>query len=198
MPTYTVRTVIRLVPLREITKKYLYEERITAWNTDSSETAIDLVEKELNEEDAIDGHEALDLFQSFRLFDEINLIPNGTEVFSLLRKSDIEPDSCINSFFDTGLENQSSYIPSETNGGQSKAAMDKSDPRFELFDVPDSILYYTIKVAVPDRVAMPRRSSKKYVSQSNLLGEKHDSRRRRFRRRGNPGGSARLGIQYNY
>ncbi|MCP9817640.1 hypothetical protein KBY76_13350 [Synechococcus sp. GreenBA-s] len=65
MPTYTVRTVIRLVPLREITKKYLYEERITAWNTDSIETAIDLAEKELNEEDAIDGHEALDLFQSF-------------------------------------------------------------------------------------------------------------------------------------
>ena len=46
MPTYTVRMVIRWAPRPDQAKEFLYEERITAWNTDTIEAAIDEAEKE--------------------------------------------------------------------------------------------------------------------------------------------------------
>ena len=123
MPTYTVRMVIRLTPEADQAKKYLYEERITAWNADSIEAAIDLAEKEAKEyaDDGYDGDEALDLFQGYWLFDETNLIADGTEVFSLLRESDLEPVSYINQFFDTGYERQGRYSPAAIEESQNKS-----------------------------------------------------------------------------
>ncbi len=110
MPTYTVRTVIRWAPRPDQKKKFLYEERITAWNTDSLDAAIDEAEKEALKY-ADEGAEALDLFQGYWLFDEVNLIPQGTEVFSLLRESDLEPSEYLDAFFDTGTEHQGEYAP---------------------------------------------------------------------------------------
>lgn len=108
MPTYTVRMVIQWVPRPDQEKKFLYEERITAWNTDSLDAAIDEAEKEASEY-AEEGSQVLDLFQGYWLFDEVNLIPQGTEVFSLLRESDLEPSDYLDSFFDTGTEHQGVY-----------------------------------------------------------------------------------------
>lgn len=58
-----------------------------------------------------EGAEALDLYQGYWLFDEVNLIPQGTEVFSLLRDSDLEPSEYLDTFFDTGCEHQGEYDP---------------------------------------------------------------------------------------
>lgn len=105
--------VIRWAPRPDQETRFLYEERITAWNTDSFEAAIDEAEKEAQEY-AKEGGEALDLFQAYWLFDEIGLIPQGTEVFSLLRESDLEASDYLDAFFDTGTEYQGVYsAPSE-------------------------------------------------------------------------------------
>ena len=108
MPTYTVRTVILWSPRKEQKLEHLYEERITAWNADSLEEAIDLAE-----EDAIEyakgEAKALDVFQGYWLFDEIGLIPQGAEVFSLLRESDMDETEYVATFFETGFEHQGTY-----------------------------------------------------------------------------------------
>lgn len=110
VPTYTVRTVIRWAKRPEQARKFLYEERITAWNAESIEAAIDEAGKEAREY-AGDDSEALDLFQGYQLFDEIGLLPQGAEVFSLLRESDMEPSAYLDAFFDTGEERQAGYDP---------------------------------------------------------------------------------------
>lgn len=106
--------VIRWAPRSDQGKRFLYEERITAWNTDTLESAIDEAEKEAHEY-ADEGAEALDLFQCYWLFDDVNLIPQGTEVFSLLRESDLEPSAYLDAFFDTGAERQGQYSPLSQN-----------------------------------------------------------------------------------
>ncbi len=106
MPTYTVRSVIRWTPRPDQQRKFLYEERITAWNASTLDEAIDLAETEAKDYAATEEFEALDLFQGFWLFDEVDLIPQGAEVFSLLRESDLEAEVYLNAFFDTGSERQ--------------------------------------------------------------------------------------------
>lgn len=120
MPTYTVRTVIRWVPRSDQQKKFVYEERITAWNSDTIEAAIDEAEKEAREY-ADEGAEALDLFQGYWLFDEIDVLRQGTEVFSLLRESDLEPSDYLDAFFDTGTEHQGEYAPASGDAADQSA-----------------------------------------------------------------------------
>ena len=112
MATYTVRTVIRWANRPNQSRKFIYEERITAWNAESMDAAINEAEKEANEYAGADA-EALDLIQAYWLFDEIGLIPQGTEVFSLLRESDLEPAEYLTAFFDTGGERQGRYKPNQ-------------------------------------------------------------------------------------
>lgn len=114
MPTYTVRTVVRWAPRPEQRRKFIYEERITAWNAESMESAMDQAEKEAAEYAGEDG-EALNLVQGYWLFDEIGLIPQGTEVFSLIRESDLEPADYLDAFFDTGEEHQGQYYPKQSS-----------------------------------------------------------------------------------
>ncbi|MCB1089632.1 MAG: hypothetical protein KDM63_21510 [Verrucomicrobiae bacterium] len=111
MPTYTIRTVIRWEAGWSPGQKNSYEERITAWNAESMEQAIDLAEEDAKRyAESIKG-EALDLFQAFWLFEEIDSIPNGTEMFSLLRGSDLDSRAYIDAFFATGHEHQVEYDP---------------------------------------------------------------------------------------
>ncbi|MBO4269307.1 hypothetical protein [Microbispora triticiradicis] len=81
-----------------------YEERITLWRAGSAEDAILLAEREA--EEYVDGtsFEYLGLAQSYHLGEETPA--HGTEVFSLLRDSDLEPDEYLDTFFDTGSEHQ--------------------------------------------------------------------------------------------
>jgi hypothetical protein len=113
MPSYSVRSVIRWAPRQDQSKKFIYEERITAWNAESLHAAIELAESEAKEYAEDIGSEALDLFQGYWLDDEIGLIPQGTEIFSLLRESDLDDDAYLDAFFDTGSERQANHIPTE-------------------------------------------------------------------------------------
>lgn len=84
-----------------------YEERITLWQADSAEEAIERAEAEAEEYAAsIDQAEVeyIGLAQCFHLFDEPG---DGAEVFSLMRDSDLDPDDYLDAFFDTGDEHQS-------------------------------------------------------------------------------------------
>ena len=114
MPSYSVRSVIRWRPRPDQSKKFIYEERITAWNAESLDAAIELAESEAKEYAEDKNFEALDLFQGYWLF-EIGLISQGAEIFSLLRESDLDGDAYLDAFFDTGSERQADCMPTEPN-----------------------------------------------------------------------------------
>jgi len=111
MPSYTVKSVIQWTRRQGQKKKFLYEERITAWTADSLDKAIELAESEAKTYASKEGFEALDLFQGFSLFDEVDFIQQGSEIFSLLRESDLDSNPYLDTFFDTGTERQTDYSP---------------------------------------------------------------------------------------
>ncbi|HEY5396460.1 MAG TPA: hypothetical protein VIL16_13775 [Trebonia sp.] len=78
-----------------------FEERITLWRARSLDHAIELAEQEAQEYAAENGSEYLRLSQAYAIT-EGSEIGSGTEVFSLLRDSDLAPDDYINAFFATG------------------------------------------------------------------------------------------------
>jgi len=77
-----------------------YEERITVWQAESAKEAIARAESEAAEY-AWEGTKPLSLYQSFELSDAPQ---DGAEVFSLIRRSELQPDAYLDSFFSTGSE----------------------------------------------------------------------------------------------
>lgn len=81
-----------------------YEERITLWKVREFSEAISCAENEAREySETLDGLEYLGLAQGFLLADEPG---QGSEVFSLIRESDLSKDEYLDTFFDTGTEHQ--------------------------------------------------------------------------------------------
>jgi hypothetical protein len=80
-----------------------YEERITLWRARSLDHAIELAEQEAEGYAVEIGAQYLHLSQAYAITGESE-IGSGTEVFSLLRDSDLAPDEYINAFFETGRE----------------------------------------------------------------------------------------------
>lgn len=79
-----------------------YEERVTIWQAQSHEDAIARAEAEAADY-AWEGTEPLALYQSF----ELEGAPkDGSEVFSLIRRSELPADRYLESFFSTGSEQQ--------------------------------------------------------------------------------------------
>lgn len=80
-----------------------YEERVTLWRASGFDTAIALAEHEAR--DYADDVQAvyLGLAQAYRLADAPG---HGSEVFSLLRDSDLDTEDYLDAFFDTGDERQ--------------------------------------------------------------------------------------------
>jgi hypothetical protein len=81
-----------------------YEERVTLWRAESFEHAI-----ELGETDALGyavdvDFEYLGLAQVYDT--KASRISNGSEVFSLMRTSSLEPRDYLDRFFDNGSERQ--------------------------------------------------------------------------------------------
>ncbi len=95
---YAVRCLFKIEPST-------YEERITIWLAKSPEEAIDKAEGEAIEY-ADELEEYLGFAQSFHLFNDPT---DGSEVFSLMRDSDLDPDQYIARFFDTGGERIGEY-----------------------------------------------------------------------------------------
>jgi hypothetical protein len=83
------------------TEKESYEERITIWRAESLEQAIAMAEIEsaayAEENRLVD----VGLTQAYEMDGG-----NGAEVFSLIRDSELLPDECIDTLFDTGDERQ--------------------------------------------------------------------------------------------
>ncbi len=80
-----------------------YEERITVWHGSTLDESIELAEQEARLYAEVNGIEFLGLSQACQMDDPPG---NGTEVFSLFRDSDLEPDAYLDSFFDTGRERE--------------------------------------------------------------------------------------------
>ena len=102
MASYSVRCLLRWHSRTEVAK-YLYEERITLWQAERLDQAIELAEQEATAY-AGDADEFLGFSQAYALVDL--LAGHGVEVFSLLRESDLEPNEYIDTFFDTGGERE--------------------------------------------------------------------------------------------
>lgn len=100
---YSVRCVLE-VSQPDASGVRRYEERITLWRAESFEEAEQLAEAEAREylsDIDVDEEGFLGLVQTFWLFGEPE---HGGEVFSLIRSSDLEPDSYLSAHFDTGGE----------------------------------------------------------------------------------------------
>lgn len=108
MDSYSVRCIFRWAPRQDQKAKYLYEERITLWQAESIDHAIELAEQEA-EAYASENMEFLGYSQAYALFKSVPA--NGIEVFSLLRDSDLAPDKYIDTYFDTGREHEVEYEP---------------------------------------------------------------------------------------
>lgn len=87
------------------TGEHAYEERITLWSAPSADEAIEMAENEAEEYAKSVGADYTGLAQSFWLEEEP---AQGAVAFSLVRKSELEPDAYIDAFFDTGLEYEDS------------------------------------------------------------------------------------------
>lgn len=81
-----------------------FEERVTIWKANSFDEAIKKAEFEATEYAETNALIYLGLAQGFWMFgDTIN---EGTEVFSLVRASDLSIDDYLDTFYDSGQERQ--------------------------------------------------------------------------------------------
>jgi hypothetical protein len=81
-----------------------YEERITIWRASGHDDAIAMAEDEAHEyANALDGVSYLHMAQSYLIGDAPE---QGSEVFSLIRDSELDPDEYLDAFFNTGTERQ--------------------------------------------------------------------------------------------
>lgn len=102
---YSVRCIFKH---KNLSGEFLYEERITIFETSSFEEAMIMAENEAKKYADEIGCIYTGLAQSFHLI--TNEIKNGSEVFSLMRKSEKNTKDYLDSFFDTGNEIQSKIL----------------------------------------------------------------------------------------
>ena len=96
MAWFSVRHVVHL--------RSGYEERITLWQRDTADQAIEAAEAEAAQYAAVfQDAKPLSIYQSYELADDLR---DGGECFSLIRESDLGPEDYIDRFFDTGSERQ--------------------------------------------------------------------------------------------
>ncbi len=100
-PWYGVRTLYRFPP-GTADSSVLYEERVVVFKARSMEAAISLAEIEGRTYAQENQCEYLEYVLAFHIF--ASVLGAGTEVFSLMRDSALEPDAYIDTFFDTGAE----------------------------------------------------------------------------------------------
>lgn len=100
-PWYGVRFVYR----HERANGQTYEERILVVRAHSAEKAISEAETMSATEYEDDTTERLDYAMAFNIFDcNGPSLGSGTEVFSLMRDSDLTPDEYLDHFHSTGSE----------------------------------------------------------------------------------------------
>lgn len=99
-PWYGVRLIYRLTGRTQPA----YEERIIIVRAESAENAIAQAELHSKEYES-DTTTYIGYAMAFHIFDECGAaLSAGTEVFSLIRYSDLSPDDYLNRYHDTGNE----------------------------------------------------------------------------------------------
>ncbi|MFI0352460.1 DUF4288 domain-containing protein [Actinomadura sp. 9N407] len=98
---YGVRCVFRWSHEEE----RLYEENVTIWRAASFDEAIAKAETEALEYAATCNGRYLDFAQAY-FIGEDEMIGEGSEVFSLMRTSELDRDAYVTRYFDTGQERQ--------------------------------------------------------------------------------------------
>lgn len=78
-----------------------YEERITVWQAEGFDEAINLAEAEAG---SYPNGEYLGSCDCFHLSDAGMQASQGAEIYSLVRASDLDPDTYLRTFFFTGSE----------------------------------------------------------------------------------------------
>ena len=104
MQWFTVRTVVHRHDER------VYQERITLWRRATADEAAEAALAESAEYAADEGAVDCGLAQVFEPYgDDVGgsaAAAEGCEIFSLVRQSDLEPGAYLDTFFDTGREQQ--------------------------------------------------------------------------------------------
>lgn len=99
-PWYGVRMLYQLTG----TSKQAYEERVMIVRADDGADAVQLAEQ-LSKSYESDTTKYLGDAMAFHIFDENGpCLGPGTEVFSLIRESELEPNAYVGRFHDTGNE----------------------------------------------------------------------------------------------
>jgi hypothetical protein len=101
---YTVRTVVHR------RSENVYEERITLWRADDADEAAESALAESAEYAADVGGDDCGLAQVYEPDDGVTgglrAAADGCEIFFLARASDLPPGDYLDTFFDTGKEEQ--------------------------------------------------------------------------------------------
>ncbi|MCA9248865.1 MAG: DUF4288 domain-containing protein [Planctomycetales bacterium] len=99
-PWYGVRLIYRLTGL----SRPAYEERVVLVRAESGEGAIAAAEKESKVYES-ETAQYVGYAMAFHIFDENGpCLGPGTEVFSLIRQSELDPKAYLDRFHDTGNE----------------------------------------------------------------------------------------------
>ena len=93
-------------PFHLASGEHAYEERITLWEADGFSQAVQLAEADAAEYCEGLAATELGLAQSYLLSEDLG---QGTEVFSLIRTSDLDPEDYLNRHFDVGTEFSAEY-----------------------------------------------------------------------------------------
>ena len=110
MPSYSIKCHFEWSPTKKKTLAHLYEERITLWQADGIDDAIEAAEREASVYAEQNSFTFIKLSQAFWMFSDLQ--GDGVELFSLLRESDLEPSAYLDHFHDTGLERESKQAES--------------------------------------------------------------------------------------
>lgn len=107
-PWYAVRSVFLHPDLRgERRRKHVYEERIIVVRADSDAEAIRKGEREAKEySKRLKSVRRLKFVETFHLFGKA--LREGTEVFSLMRSSNLDGSRFLTRYFDDGSEHRRS------------------------------------------------------------------------------------------
>jgi hypothetical protein len=104
MQWFTVRTVVHRRDER------VYQERITLWRRATADDAAEAALTESAEYAADESAVDCGLAQVFEPYGDdvagLRSAAEGCEIFSLVRQSDLEPGPYLDTFFDTGREQQ--------------------------------------------------------------------------------------------
>lgn len=112
---YAIRCLLSHPERIRDTEKNLFEERVTLWNTDSEREAYELAEEEAQQYAKEDYKNMIFIkaVDSFHLFDEE--LYSGVEVWRVMKCSNLDAETYINTFMDTKRDRKGIFNPNESN-----------------------------------------------------------------------------------